>query len=81
MRSIAGRSDFSEGEDDEGEGEAETAEQTTVDDSYVLDYVSQQLQRVKSFDTNFDPNERENEFEAKADGGPIGTWRTINGFQ
>ena len=87
MRSIAGRSDFSaegEGEDEEAEAEGEGEDdederQRTIDDSYVLDYVSSQLQRVKSFDINFDPNEGENEFEAKADSGP-GTWRMTNGF-
>jgi len=75
-RSIAGRSDFPEADDDHDD-----EEQRKIDDSYVLDYVSSQLQRVKSNDTtfDFDPSEGENEFEAQADNGP-GTWRMINGF-
>jgi len=74
-RSIAGRSDIeSEADDDEDE------KQRDIDDRRVLDYVSGQLQRVKSYDTpfDFDPNEGENEFEAQADNGP-GTWKMRNG--
>lgn len=79
-RSIGARSDIST--DHEGDGDDDEVEkQRMIDDSYVLDYVSSQLQRVKSHDTtfDFDPNEGENEFEAQADDGP-GTWRTTNGF-
>ncbi|KAF8460259.1 Six-hairpin glycosidase-like protein [Kalaharituber pfeilii] len=64
MRSIAGRSDFST--DAEGDDE-EVDKERVLDDSYVLEYVNNQLQRVKSRDTNFDPTEAENEFETQAD--------------
>lgn len=76
-RSIAARSDFeSETEDDH-----DHEKQRETDDTYVLDYVNSQLQRVQSRDTpfDFDPDGGENEFEAQADSGP-GTWRTTNGF-
>lgn len=70
-RSIANRSDFapetpgSEGEPDDQEQERQRA----VDDSYVLDYVTSQLQRVRSHSITFDPNDdEENEFEAQANG-------------
>lgn len=75
-RSIANRSDFTAetpGAEDEDE-EQEQERQRAVDDSYVLDYVTSQLQRVRSHSITFDPNnDEENEFEATANG-----WRNGN---
>ena len=62
MRSIAARSDFAADEEEEEE------RQRVIDDTHVLDYVTSQLQRVKSFETSYDPFEGENEFETQANG-------------
>lgn len=71
-RSIAGRSDFAtEVPDDEDE---EVERQREIDDSYVLDYVTSQLQRVKSHDTSFDPSDVASEYEVEAQ------WNTNGGY-